>query len=1677
MRRHENLRRTVLAGIAVAAVAAGLLPFASDGAGTQDTCCNVTGSLASTVNNPVAGDEQFFKLPVGPSNVMFLLDTSGSMNNLPQCGDMGGDGSGGWGSDSGEPRCRWPTTADKLPSGATAFPDLSGSATGATVLYDTSAIPDLAWMTDAKYKPDLTTSNWADPGGVVFSDPPANTTVFLADVPPWSARPAGAAAGGCDPTSPTSNSCLFRPDGYYDYGDWTETTATQLNDCFARNSNGTIITDYTGARVGLVTNGVLGACPAELAENGFVFYKIRYKTGSSSYRETPPQVRFTGRWLNANPPKFLAAKAVIKKVIWLDPAVAQPTDHVRFGLSILGTANSYSGARIVVPLGPSKADTFPGTDATKFAEVRQLIVDVLNKKYLTSTSFRSGSTPMATALFNVGQYFTTKNGNVYKNAFGSTYQLAAYYEDTAGLVGSTLAPWASGNCSICWQCQTSSILIVTDGSPNSEMTTWPTSLRSYAASSYQDTANCGDSAGYTGSSAYKNFNPLYPTTNFTNCRYAPYSACCSPSDTASDPPSLMPRVSYWLNNPEKSSTNDLRTEFDKLQDLSVYTVSFGIQNQQALTILRAAAQMGGGKPYNAQDKAELQSSLASAVNDVVTRATSFSAPAASSLSTIHTVSSEAYVTRFRPNETASWEGHVFQAYLFDEFMSGCDPTKKPGEQPKVACGPKGVLVDPNLNGDSDPSTGLNICTGVFLVDQDCSIIDEDPSTGAFVKLGTGGQPASVGWDAGKVLSNPTSPGYRTAAEGKLNSRKIYTAVPKTGGGWETIPLDTIKADLDKFMPFMALDAQTCTQVLQLAKLCSGSAGCATYMSANPYQCALQVVDFTRGWDVRDDDGDGCFGPHNAAATSCLAGEERNRWAADGSVSDKRTTPLFWKLGDIFHSAPVVAKPPVIEPVCSTGYDNQCVATIFSPSFLNGATPEAMQTKIATYASSCRTGETVDAYEAWRYDVRDRQRVLLVGANDGMLHAFDAGKPDKSKSADPTTCSSPFDSGTGEELWAFVPPDMLPRLKDALLSHQYLVDGNTMVRDVWVDLNKDQVKQKEEFRTVAVVSERAGGTQYVALDVTDVTTPAMLWTFPPPCSEDARWMGQSWSDFAPRPPPIGPVKIQLDGGGKDPLGRSYEERWIVMLNGGYDPTLVAGRAMWMVDVWSGTVVWRLTDDDFKAQNGYTAATSMFPVPAAAALIDMGDPSLPRFDADGYFDTATWGDMGGSLFVARFRDPAVLDRTTGRATNWFAARTFEEQRRADDSQFAQGRSPIFFMTANTFDPQGKALHTYVGGGNRERIMQQGEGCGPDNLFGCCRAGCESVSATTTETIGACSYSGGFNCVGGQMFHASPAPATAECGTTPSCTSFQNGVSLEFSCPGVTRGVSAGATCDGSGICSGLTDVGIDDVGASFPSACPRSRFFGVLAYGRYPEKTFVSTASGAEDLAGAKAFERSRYTDAVFTGSAGACASTAGSCSLVDTTLAQTTTNQAWPTCAGGTTKCWATADDPGWFYEYGGSVAACAGCAVTGCRNEKTGSSAGIVFGCTLWNGFQPVGSSGGTDPCSGTVGLPLVFGYASDYLAGVPSGNCGYNAPPDLVLYRASQRNSVAPPSGGIFRVSVSAKGEVAYSSLQMDPGAPPSAITPGTRSDIAEPVYWLEVPRDLHDCRHDRDKTTTACP
>jgi len=1636
MRRTDFTRRNLLTGLAFGLAVAGMMPLRSDGG--QAECCNVTTSLASTINNPTAGDEQFFTLPVGPANVMLLLDTSGSMDNIPQCGDANNTA---WAGSQALPTCTWPTLP--TPSSAPAV----GSAASASTC-DVRGNANLAWM--HSYDPTLTAL--VDPGLGTASN-------GLVDEPTWGT--------GC-----VGDACLFQPGRIYGYGSWGETSATPTT-CPSGTRNFTFTwTTYSlqSGRCTRATNQSVtvtlpapaaadcNACLTDAGAPGFFFYGGVYaasvvaRNGSGAcpaaqtvyLTPTNPVVLMSGGWLNANPPKFMSARKVVKQTAWIDPTNPANTDQARFGLSFF---SSYirNGASIIVPLGPDKPATYP-TNQTKMVEARQLILDAVNHRnwatYGTSQCsggtpwantcvppLQSGGTPMATALFHVGQYFT--NDQPYTAAFGSANVLATYNQRVAGAMNASWAGTSQTNqCSICWGCQSNAVILVTDGSPNSESV--PTSLNTYDDATYNLATNCG--------------------TNGANCR--------SPTDSTNK--SWVPRVASWLHD----GKHDLRTDLsaNDPQTVSVSTVSFNLPPNNAQTILQATANMGGGSYNNAADGRELANAVAKAVQEIVNRANSFSAPAASSLSTIHTVSSEVYVTRFKPNDTPAWEGHVFQGNLFDEFLAGCDPTKPPDQQAQVTCGIR--TVSANFNGDADAS-GASICTGVFMVDQDCDEIIEDAKTGDFLKKGSGGVPANLIWDAGRVLSDPAQPGYRTAEEGKAcgagatctgASRKTLTAIPAASGGWDTIPFDTVPANLARFQPFMNLTQPWCLDLLKLAKLCgtASTPACPTVGAGWPASatttCAEQIVHYVRGWDVLDNDGDGCYGPGNpnnpVTCPSGTLGAQRDR------KNDRRSkTPVFWKLGDIFHSSPVLSKPPVIEPICDTGYDNQCVATIHSPSFF----PDATATD--TY-SACTPN--ADAYETWRWENRDRRRILVIGANDGMLHAFDAGVPDTSRTRD-AFCNLPYTQGTGEERWAFVPPDMLPRLKDTVLGHQYTVDGNTMVRDVWVDANRDRKKQKDEFHTIALSTERAGGTQVNGFDLTDSENPVFLWTFPPPCSEDAQWMGQSWSDFAPRPPPVGPVKLKLANGAKDALGRDFEERWIAMVNGGYDPAMGAGRAVWMLDVWTGQPVWRFTDADFKAQHGKGSAVSMFPVPAAVGLVDLGDPSRPRYDADGYFDTATWGDMGGNLFLARFLEPGEVDPSTGLVTNWHAARTFEEQRRADDLQFAADRSPFFFMTSNTYDPQGKSLHTYLGGGNRERIMQQGEVCGPDNLISCCRAGCTAVDASTVDGYGACGFQNHFSCSNGQFFFDSGASG-GSCGASATCASgasFKSDLTLKFTCPaaGAVPDMTAGLTCAADGTCSTVNTIGSSQVLAT-TGVCPKNRFFGVLSYGRYPEKIFTTAADAVR-------FDKNRYTDATVA-LAGVCASTGGSCTLVDTTTAVTRIDRPYATCGGGVTKCQATADDPGWFYQYGQTCPIAQTCNLGTCSNEKTGSSAGISFGCTLWNGFQPVGAQSGSDPCTGSVGTPVVYGYASDYVSGVPSGNCGYNSYPETTLYRAQQRGTVAPPSGGIFRVSVSKKGEVSYSSLQMDPGAAPSNTQTGTRSDIAEPVYWLEVPRTLHECRHD---------
>jgi type IV pilus assembly protein PilY1 len=127
------------------------------------------------------------------------------------------------------------------------------------------------------------------------------------------------------------------------------------------------------------------------------------------------------------------------------------------------------------------------------------------------------------------------------------------------------------------------------------------------------------------------------------------------------------------------------------------------------------------------------------------------------------------------------------------------------------------------------------------------------------------------------------------------------------------------------------------------------------------------------------------------------------------------------------------------------------------------------------------------------DYEDSLRVVYFGANDGMLHAV----------KDSTLSTPASDDGT--EMWAFIPPDQLHRLKDMVEgeSHQYYVDssprvyikdvnGNGII-EVNVDSDGDEdVDDDDKDQVILVCGERKGGTSYFALDVTNPERPFFLW---------------------------------------------------------------------------------------------------------------------------------------------------------------------------------------------------------------------------------------------------------------------------------------------------------------------------------------------------------------------------------------------------------------------------------------------------------------------------------------------------------------------------------------------------------------------------------------------------------
>jgi hypothetical protein len=154
----------------------------------------------------------------------------------------------------------------------------------------------------------------------------------------------------------------------------------------------------------------------------------------------------------------------------------------------------------------------------------------------------------------------------------------------------------------------------------------------------------------------------------------------------------------------------------------------------------------------------------------------------------------------------------------------------------------------------------------------------------------------------------------------------------------------------------------------------------------------------------------------------------------------------------------------------------------------------------------------------------RRSLIYVGANDGMLHAID--------------------SRTGLEVWAFIPFNLLPKMKalrygQPIDNFKYFMDSSPKIADV---------KVGTEWRTYLFIGQGPGGTFYNTLDITldnmanyvsatsnDMT--ALLNYFATPDRVTWEWSFPRNTKFDHTIAPYGDVALSAD-----PVEKTVGETW-------------------------------------------------------------------------------------------------------------------------------------------------------------------------------------------------------------------------------------------------------------------------------------------------------------------------------------------------------------------------------------------------------------------------------------------------------------------------------------------------------------------------------------------------------
>ncbi|MBT5330770.1 MAG: PQQ-binding-like beta-propeller repeat protein [Porticoccaceae bacterium] len=241
-------------------------------------------------------------------------------------------------------------------------------------------------------------------------------------------------------------------------------------------------------------------------------------------------------------------------------------------------------------------------------------------------------------------------------------------------------------------------------------------------------------------------------------------------------------------------------------------------------------------------------------------------------------------------------------------------------------------------------------------------------------------------------------------------------------------------------------------------------------------------------------------------------------------------------------------------------------------------------------------------------------ILYVGTNMGYIHAIDGA--------------------SGEELWSFIPDDLIKNIKyfqegDASEPKVYGMDGeiSLWVQESGADSDQDIEPADGDFVNL-YAGMRRGGRDYYAFDVSNYNPSNLAGIYP-----ILKWkinggvdefndLGQSWSRM---------IKATVDW---NCSGGNCDQRDVLFFSGGYDTkhddatTLGSGdlgNAIYMIDAQSGELLWSV------GSNSDTRGTHTHNL----GLSDMahsipGSPNPVDVDADGIVDVMFAVDIAGNVF---------------------------------------------------------------------------------------------------------------------------------------------------------------------------------------------------------------------------------------------------------------------------------------------------------------------------------------------------------------------------------------------------------------------------------------------------------------